>query len=149
MRLVTLALKADMTLIQIDHNPSLRQLNVFGVIWLVFFGIAGAIVLKNTGSIQLAMPVWCLAALVPTAGWILPRLMRCVYVGMAYAAFPFGFVASFLLLAIVYYVVLTPIGRTMRFFGHDPMKRHFDEGAETYWCPREQHKSLSSYFRQF
>ena len=95
------------------------------------------------------MLLWCLATVVPTAGWILPRFMRCVYVGMAYEAFPFGFVASFLLLAIVYYVVLTPIGVTMRLFGYDPMKRHFDEGAETYWHPREQRDSLSSYFRQF
>ncbi|MGO8752637.1 MAG: SxtJ family membrane protein [Thermoguttaceae bacterium] len=138
-----------MTLIQIDHNPSLRQLSIFGAIWLVFFAIAGAIVLKHTASVPLAMLVWCLATVVPTVGWILPRFMRCVYVGMAYAAFPLGVVVSFLLLAIVYYLVLTPIGVTMRFFGHDPMKRHFDKGAETYWCPREQHKSLSSYFRQF
>ena len=54
-----------MTLIQIDHNPSSRQLNVFGFIWLVFFGIAGGIVLKNSGSAQVAILVWCLATVVP------------------------------------------------------------------------------------
>ena len=138
-----------MRLIQIDHDPSHRQLNVFGLIWLVFFGVIGGIVLKNSGSIRVAMLLWSVAMAVPAAGWIVPAFMRIVYIGMAYAAFPIGFVVSYLILVIVYYLVLTPIGLVMRLFGHDPMNRHFDESADTYWCPREQDDNLTTYFRQF
>ncbi len=138
-----------MKLIQIDHNPSRRQLNVFGLIWLVFFGVVGSIVLKNSGSMPVATVIWGFAAAVPVVGWIVPAFMRIVFVGMAYAAYPIGFVVSYLILAMTYYLVLTPIGLMMRLFGYDPMDRHFDGNADTYWCPREQNDSLNAYFRQF
>ena len=138
-----------MRLIQIDHDPSRRQLNVFGVIWLVFFGVVGGIVLNSSDSTPAATVVWGLAVAVPVVGWIVPALMRLVYVGMAYAAFPIGFVISYLIMVIIYYLVLTPIGLMMRLCGYDPMNRHFDESAETYWHPHEQDDSLNKYFRQF
>jgi hypothetical protein len=138
-----------MKLVQVDHDPSRRQLNVFGVIWLVFFGVVGGIALKNSGSMPLAMVIWAFAVAVPMVGWLLPAFMRIVYVGMAYAALPIGFVVSYLILATVYYLVLTPIGLVMRLVRYDPMNRHFDGSAQTYWCPREQDDSLGGYFRQF
>lgn len=138
-----------MKLIQIDHNPSRRQLNVFGAIWLVFFSVVGGIVLYKSGSMQAASIVWGLAGLVPAVGWLVPAFMRIVYLGMAYASYPIGFVISHLILVFVYYVVLTPIGVVMRWFGYDPMERRIDENAESYWCEREQDDSLKRYFRQF
>ena len=138
-----------MRLIKIDHDPSHRQLNVFGVIWLVFFGVVGGIVLKSSGSALVATFIWGLAVAVPVIGWIVPAFMRIVYIGLAYAAFPIGFVVSYLIMAIAYYLVLTPIGAVMRMFGYDPMNRHFDESTDTYWCPRTQNDSLNTYFRQF
>ena len=40
--------------------------------------------------------------------------MRWIYLGMAYAALPIGFVVSYLMMVVVYYLVLTPIGVAMR-----------------------------------
>lgn len=138
-----------MRLIQIDRHPSSRQLKVFGVIWLVFFGIAGGALLKNGSPVQAAAIVWGIAVVVPAVGWIVAGFMRLMYTGMAYAAFPVGFVISYLIMVIVYYLVLTPIGLAMRLCGYDPMSRHFDRSADTYWCPREQENTPSTYFRQF
>jgi len=138
-----------MRLLRIDHNPSRGQLIVFGVIWLVFFGMTGGIVLRNSGSFRVASLLWSVAIAFPATGWIVPAFMRIVYLGMAYVAFPIGFVVSYLVLAVVYYIVLTPIGLVMRLFGYDPMSGQIDENAETYWCPREQDDSLNAYFRQF
>ncbi len=36
--------------------------------------------------------------------------MRAVFVGMSYLAWPIGFVVSHVILALVYYLVFTPIG---------------------------------------
>lgn len=138
-----------MKLIQIDHNPSSRQLNVFGFIWLLFFATVGGVLLQSGSSVVVAALVGGVAVMVPVVGWMVPRFMRIVYVGMAYATYPIGFVVSYLLMVVVYYLVLTPIGLLMRLFGHDPMSRHFDASADTYWCPREKDDSLSTYFRQF
>jgi hypothetical protein len=138
-----------MKLIQIDHNPSTRQLNVFGFIWLLFFATFGGVLLNSGSSVLVAALVWGVSVLVPAVGWIVPEFMRIIYVGMAYATYPIGFVVSYLIMLVVYYLVLTPIGLVMRLFGHDPMNRHFDKSADTYWCPRDQDDSLTAYFRQF
>ena len=138
-----------MKLIQIDHHPSSRQLNVFGILWLLFFSTIGGILLNSGSSVLTATIVWCIAMVVPAMGWVVPGFMRIVYVGMAYMAYPIGFVVSHLIMVIVYYLVLTPIGLAMRLFGHDPMNRHFDGSTDTYWCSREQDDSLNAYFRQF
>ena len=138
-----------MSLIRIDHNPSRRQLAVFGAIWAVFFGGLGVIVLGRSGWLPAAVVVWVVAVIVPAIGAGVPEFMRLVYLGMAYAAFPIGFVLSHLMLAAAYYLVMTPIGLLMRLFGHDPMRRRFDADAETYWVEREAKSDVDRYFRQF
>ncbi|GAG37655.1 unnamed protein product, partial [marine sediment metagenome] len=54
-----------------------------------------------------------------------------------------------LILAIVYYFVLTPIGLCMRLVGYDPMNRRFDRNTQTYWTPSETNNDIKAYFRQF
>ena len=137
-----------MSLIRINKNPSRRELAVFGLIWLVFFGIVGAIVWSKSDLATAASIIWAVAVVVPVVGWMVPSLMRIVYLGMTYASLPIGFVVSHVILAIVYYLVMTPIGLVMRMFGHDPMQRRFDRDAKTYWIPREQPEQIERYFRQ-
>ncbi|MBN2294331.1 MAG: hypothetical protein JXM70_18020 [Pirellulales bacterium] len=138
-----------MKLIQIDHNPPRRQLNIFGLIWLVFFGFVGGSMLYKGGPISPAIVLCSLAIVVPIIGWMSPAFMRIVYLGMAYAALPIGLVVSYLILAIVYYLVLTPIGLCMRMVGYDPMNRRFDPDSQTYWIPCETDTDIKAYFRQF
>ena len=138
-----------MGLIRIDRNPAPRQLALFGLIWLVFFGVVGAVVLGQTDSVAWAVVLWVLAVAVPLLGWLVPAFMRIVYLGMSYAAFPIGFVLSHVILAAVYYLVLTPVGLLMRPFGYDPMHRRFDPQAKSYWAPRQQDEDVQRYFRQF
>ncbi|MCP4897230.1 MAG: hypothetical protein GY906_09700, partial [bacterium] len=93
--------------------------------------------------------LWLLAIVVPVIGWIFPRFMRAVFVGMSYAAWPIGFVVSHVVLALVYYLVLTPIGLSLRVFGYDPMQRRVDTEAKTYWIERDATIDAKRYFRQF
>ena len=75
--------------------------------------------------------------------------MRAVYVGLSCAAFPVGFVVSHVVMVLVYYGVVTPIGLVMRLLGHDPMHRGFDRDAATYWVERPAVHDPKRYFRQF
>ncbi len=136
-------------MIRIEHNPSRRQLTVFGLLWLVFFGILGVMAWWRTGSFVPAGWFWAIGALVPAIGLIWPRVLRIVYLLASYATFPIGFVVSYVILAVVYYLVLTPTGIILRLSGYDPMQRRFDRSAKTYWSPREQDESTGKYFRQF
>jgi hypothetical protein len=66
-----------------------------------------------------------------------------------YAAYPIGWTISHLLLLIVYYVILTPVGLAMRLAGRDPLDRSPDPAAESYWVRRTPPDSPARYFRQF
>ena len=138
-----------MSLIRINRNPSPRDLTLFGLLWLIFFGAFGALSFFKWDAAYAGLILWLLAIVIPALGRLLPAFLRLVYIAMAYAAFPIGFVISHLLLAFVYYLVLTPTGLLMRLFRYDPMKRKFEPEAGSYWIKREPHTDTKRYFRQF
>ena len=82
------------------------------------------------------------------AGRIRPPFLRLVYLGLSYLTYPVGFAVSYVALALVYYLALTPIGLTMRLFRHDPLSRRFDPKAKSYWKARDGAKSAEDYFNQ-
>jgi hypothetical protein len=139
-----------MSIVQINKDPTRRQLNQFGFIWLGFLALFGMIAHFKFGSPLAARWLWVAAVVVPIIGWLVPAFMRLVFVGMSYLAWPIGFVVSHVVLAVVYYLVLTPIGLLTRLFGYDSMKRKFDSEAESYWIERSAERVDSKrYFRQF
>lgn len=74
---------------------------------------------------------------------------RAIYRAWMFAALPIGWTVSHLILAVVYFGVLLPVGLAMRLAGHDPMQRRFDPRAESYWLPHRQETDPKRYFRQF
>jgi hypothetical protein len=139
-----------MSVVQINTNPSRKQLNQFGFIWIGFVALFGVVAWFKFANSGLARGLWVAAIVVPIVGWAMPSFMRLVFVGMSYLAWPIGFVVSHVVLAAVYYLVLTPIGLLTRFFGYDSMKRKFDPGVESYWVERSPDAvEPTRYFRQF
>jgi len=136
-----------MGLIRINRNPSRRQLAVFGAAWLVFLGLLGWASWHRERHTP-AEITWALAVAVPLAGLAAPRFLRLVYLALSFLTYPLGVAVSYVVLALVYYLALTPIGLTMRLLGRDPLSRRFDPGARTYWKPRTGAKSVGDYFRQ-
>jgi hypothetical protein len=93
--------------------------------------------------------LWGLAAVVFVVGLVAPAVMRPIFVGWMVAAYPIGWTVSHAILAVTFYLVLTPIGLVLRLMGHDPLRRSFDPSAETYWVPHNPGGDPSRYFRQF
>ncbi len=139
-----------MSVVQINRNPTLRQLRQFGWIWMAFVALFGAVAWFKFHNPALARGLWVAAVVVPVLGWAIPPFMRLVFLGMSYLAWPIGFVVSHVVLAGVYYLVLTPIGLVTRLVGYDSMKKTFDREASTYWVPRDRGKiDAKRHFRQF
>jgi len=138
-----------MSIIRINRNPSRKELQVFGVCWLGFFGILGAVLFWRTAFSAIVVALWIFAVVIPLAGWFLPSFMKAVFVCMSYATYPIGMTVSFLILAFVFYLVITPIGIIIKILGYDPLKRKFDPNVKSFWIEKEAKKSLDSYFRQF
>jgi hypothetical protein len=136
-------------MIDINWNPSKRELRQFAAMLLVFMGVVGGVVLYRTGSLQAAAWVWGPALGVGTVGLAAPRAIKYLYVGWICAAFPIGWTISHLLLLLIFYGILTPIGLVMRVLGYDPLRRKSDPAAGTYWVERAQAEDSSRYFSQF
>ena len=78
-----------------------------------------------------------------------PASRKRIYVGWMFAVFPIGWVVSHLLLGVVYFLVLTPIGLTLRALGRDPLERRFDQSASSYWVRHDPATQVKRYLRQF
>ena len=96
-----------------------------------------------------ASVLWIAGPVVAAIYYGLPVIRKPVYLAWVYAAFPIGWTVSHLLLAVVYYLVLTPIGLALRLFGRDIVSRRFDRSATTHWIERRPVDDRTRYFRQF
>ncbi len=135
-------------MIEINRNPSRRELFWFGILLAVFVALAGLILRLRFDLPRAGEFVWGVGAGLLFVYLIAPPSRKLIYLAWMYAVFPIGWAVSHLLLALIYYLVLTPIGLLMRVLGHDAMKQKFDRQAPTYW---EQHRPAERerYFRQF
>ncbi len=137
-----------MAIIEINKNPSRRDLNVFGLLFLLFAGVIGAGLYFRSGAHEAARAVWIAGALLTLLYFAIPPLRRPFYLGWLYVTFPIGFVLSHVILGAVFYLVFTPAGLVMRLLGKDPLHRRFDGAAATYWVEHDPHSDPKRYFRQ-
>ena len=139
-----------MALIDIKWDPTERELRQFGsLLFPAFLAIVGAIVLRRSGSIRAAVTIWAAGAAIGLVGLAAPRLLRPLFVGMMVVSYPIGFVVSHVVLAVLYFGIVTPIGFLVRTLSHDPMERALDRAAKTYWVTRKPVTDTKRYFRQF
>jgi len=136
-------------MLPVNRNPSNRTLHQFGAIWTVFFGVVGVLVWRKTGVATRAVEIWAGAGGLTLVGLLYPPVLRWLFVGLSYATYPIGWTLSHLILALVYYGIVTPIGVVMRWLGRDPMQREFDRSAASYWVPRRGTADTRRYFRQY
>ena len=136
-------------MIEINRNPSRRELLIFGLLFALFFAIVGSIAYWGFKAPRVAQVLWIGAAVVTVAFYLIPPMRRPLYLGWMYAAFPLGFVMSWVMMSAVFSLVFTPIGLAMRLFGRDPMTRRLEPDRATYWVAHRQAESSDRYFRQF
>ena len=138
-----------MSVIEFNLNPSQRDLKIFGWLLPVFFTFIGGLMLWRFQSMSVAQSLWIVGVVMTLVYWGLPRLQRLVYVGWIYAAYPIGWTVSHIILAIVFYLVITPIGLVMWLVRYDPMQRKLDRQAKSYWSVRKSAADVKQYYRQF
>jgi hypothetical protein len=139
-----------MALLEINWNPSKRELRQFAGIWFPLACLAlGLLIWRFTGSWNwAAIPVVIGAVLAPVA-YFIPAVARALFVGWMTASFPIGWVVSHLLMGFIYYFLITPMGLSMRLCGRKSMGSEFDETKGSYWVAHQSPKDNQQYFRQY
>ena len=95
---------------------------------------------------QITLPI---AALLLLLGILFPRAL--MYPNRAWAALAevLSFISTRIILAFVYFVVITPIGVVKRLFGWDPLNRRA-AARESYWRPySERQRNPRHYEKMF
>jgi len=139
-----------MSIIEPNLDPSPRELRRFaGIFWPLFFAGVGGVVLLSGGSLATAAGIWIAAASVSLLGLLFPPFMRVVFVGLVRITLPIGLAVSWLLLAGIYFLVITPIGLLSRAVRRDPLERALEPEADSYWVRYEPPTEADRYFEQF
>ncbi len=139
-----------MAVIPLNVNVSRRELRQFAGIWFpAFFVLVGGFALHWGGSLSAVGAIWVVVASISVVGFFVPRFIRPIFVGWMYAVYPIGWVISHLIMAAIYYLVMTPIGLLIRAMGREPFQRRADPSLPTYWIVRRTDDRMESYLRQF
>jgi hypothetical protein len=138
-----------MAVIEIDKDPAPSTLRWFGVVVLAFFCLVAAIAWWQGASLRVVVWLCGAGTAIALLYYLLPPLRRPLYLGWMYLVYPIGWTVSHVLLALVFYGVITPIGLALRLFGRDPMRRKWDSSRVSYWIPKKPTEKASRYFRQF
>jgi hypothetical protein len=143
-------------MIQIDWNPPKKTLRNFGLIGLVAFSAFALMIhfhvwvfakFHDTPTVRYVL--FGLAAYCGATALVAPMTLKWLYVGMTVASYPIGFVVSYIVVGVMFFLIITPMAFIFRLIGRDGLHRKFEPAASTYWIPRRPPQSVKRYFRQF
>jgi carbamoyltransferase len=142
----------------IDWNPSQERLRRFGLVATVVFAYGAFRVFHGSfpwldtvasvrGVIGRALVAVALGSL--GCSLVFPRGNRPLYVSLMLVTAPVAVVVSTLVLGLVFFGIVTPIGILRRLLGADPLGRRFDLSRTSYWIDALPSRPLEDYFKLF
>ena len=129
-------------------KPTTRVLRQFAGAWLVCFLLLAANQIWRRGHV----PAGCglgIAALVGIVGLIKPNVVRLLFLTASVVAFPIGWVVSFVMLAVMFYGVVTPVAFFWRLRGRDLLQLRAKKDQSSFWIPRGAEPPPERYLKQF
>ena len=88
---------------------------------------------------QEAVRIWAVVpgSLLAVTGLVVPGLLKQVYQGWMVVGHVLGWVNTRIILGVLFYGIVTPMGLVMKLTGRDPMRRGFEPEAQTYRVIRQ------------
>jgi len=90
--------------------------------------------------------VLCGLAALAVAAAVKPRWFRGYYRFSAKLGFALSQVAGRAVLAVLFFLVVTPLGLVLRMLGKDPLRLRRPKGAESYWSEARRESSMEQLF---
>jgi hypothetical protein len=139
-----------MSLLEINLHPNHRELRNFGIIALVAsIGLYLLLYIFKGLVFPWILIIIGVGLLIFLCSLVSIEITRVIYVSMILLTLPVGWLTSFILLAIFYYLILMPVGMVFRLTGRDILKRKYDAKANSYWIEHRRTDTTERYFHQF
>ena len=117
---------------------------IIGIILLI---ISGFLFWKEKDLFQIFLAIGITLFLIAIA---IPRVLKPVYWIWMIFAIILGWFMTRLILSLLFYVIFTSIGLTLRFFGKQFLELRWDKSKESYWNFRtNEHLKKENYEKQF
>ena len=135
---------------EINWHPNRKELRTFAMIAVVASILVSLLLNIFRGlGLQWVAVISSLGAAILLTSFVSLRATRVIYLGLILMTLPIGLAVSFLLLAIFFFGILTPLAIVLRLIGRDLLGRKFDPDIGSYWITHRQPDNLDRYFNQF
>ena len=135
-----------MKLVELNWNPTTRQLRQFGGICLVALPFVGWVWGAQSATLATLAIIGFVVAL---ASLLIPGAVKPLFIGLSLVAIPIGMVIGEVAILLIFLGVFLPIGLVFRFLHRDALRLRAQENAASHWQTKERPTSVGSYYRQF
>lgn len=132
----------------IKWRPDDAELRRFAISMLVGFSLLGLFAAwRGKGITTVSLVLWGVGLFLAMAAFV-PVLGRMVYLGVYLPTSIIGYVVSHIILTMMFFLVITPVGLILRLMGKDPLQQRRPKHKRG-WTPIKGIKDEDSYYRQF
>jgi ABC-type uncharacterized transport system permease subunit len=118
----------------VEPNLEVKALRQFAATLFSALALLGAVLIwrkREAGFI-----LWGIGTAALLLAWLRPLALRPVHQYWMKLARMLGFISSHVILAVLYYLMVTPLGLVMRGLGKNPLALRPEEKAGSYWIKR-------------
>jgi len=130
------------------NSTDTKQIRKFGLVAFIFFGCLCALGIWK----QKAVPIYVFGflALLGLGFILIPKPLRPLYTAWMKITHVLGRIITSLILALAYYLVITPTALIKRVFGGRPLPLKPNQDASSYWVSRnEPAQSKERFLRRY
>lgn len=135
-----------MPLLEINTNPTDRQLRQFGWISFIAFPLLAWLWAGTMLVVAIAAATGAILALI---GQFIPKWLKPLFVVLILLSMPIGLIVGEVLLLLLFVLVFTPMAIVFRLIGRDALMRKQPENASTFWVYRKPVTDVRRYYRQW
>ena len=119
-------------------TPTKKELRKFGVVIFICLGIIGSFLLGDKANF--AFGLWGVGLASFAIGLSRPQVLGLPYRMWMKLALVMGFITNHIILAGMFYLVVTPIGILMRVLGRNTVQAKIDKNIRSYWIKKGQQR---------
>jgi hypothetical protein len=133
---------------RINWHPTRREIRYFSVTMLIAFALANLILVLG-GKYRVAGWIFGCGLALSIVCYFIPPVGKLVYFVWMAVTYALGRIVSPIITAIIFYLLVTPIGLINRLFGKERLRLKKPKDASTYFVDHTEAQDKESMRRQF